>query len=202
MQDRPPAAAPTWSGRRQSRIVEAFRTTIAPLLLVVVTPPAVVLLWITCTYLDGSLLGLLSAEGVATVVRRFPRPTWAAVEIILVFATFELALLQILPGRNYEGPVTPTGHRPRYKLNGIAAWFITHAAFFAGSYGLGWFSPSIIFDHFGELLITLCASGFALSWLLYWKGVCAPSTPNTGASNNLIMDYFWGVELHPSVLGV
>jgi 7-dehydrocholesterol reductase len=194
--------APTWVGKRQSRAAEMFRTTLAPLLLVMVTPGAVILLYITCTYLDGSLLRLLTRDGLATIVQRFPHPSWAAAKIILVFATFELALLQLLPGETYEGPVTPTGHRPRYKLNAMAAWFITHAAFFGASYGLGWFSPGIVYEHLGELLITLCVACFVLCWGLYFKGIYAPSTSDSGTSGSVILDYFQGVELHPAVLGV
>ena len=195
MSSKASSLAPTWAGRRKSRIAELLRTTVAPLLLVIVTPPAVVLFWIACTYLDGSLLRLLSAEGLAAIGQHFPVPSWAAARIIVVFAAFELGLLTLLPGKIYEGPVTPTGHRPRYKLNGIAAWLVTHAAFFGASYGLGWFSPAIVFDHFGELLITLSASCFLFCWFLYFKGIHAPSTPDAGASGNVIMDYFWGVEL-------
>ncbi|HEX4339719.1 MAG TPA: hypothetical protein VH062_27615 [Polyangiaceae bacterium] len=202
MQTEDREAAPTWSGKRQSRLAETFRRTIAPLSLVLVTPAAVMLLWITCTYLDGSLLRLLTADGLSTVVHRFPHPTWVAVKIILVFAGFELLLLQLLPGRIHEGPVTPTGHRPRYKLNAVTAWVITHAAFFGASFGLGWFSPGIVYEHLGELLITLCAAIFVLCWVLYFKGIYAPSTSDAGSSGNVVLDYFWGVELHPAVFGV
>src|SRR3954468_6854008 len=110
MTDKRSSPVSTWAGRRQSRTGELLRTTVGPLLLVILTPPAVVLFWIACTYLDGSLLRLLSAEGLAAVVHHFPRPTWTAVEIILVFAAFELCLLKLLPGKTYDGPVTPTGH--------------------------------------------------------------------------------------------
>lgn len=202
MIDKAPSLVPTWAGRSQSRFAELVRTTIGPLLLVLVTPPAAVLLWIACTYLDGSLLRLLSAEGLAAVVQHFPRPTLAAASIILVFAAFELCLLKLLPGKDYDGPVTPTGHQPRYKLNGVLAWLVSHAAFFGASYGLGWFSPAIVFDHFGELLITLSASCLLFCWFLYFKGIHAPSTPDAGTSGNVIMDYYWGVELHPTIFGV
>lgn len=202
MQNETRPAVLTWVGQRRSRAAEVFRTTVAPALLVLVTPAAVILLWLTCTYLDGSLLRLLTADGVSTIVHHFPLPSWMAVKVIVIFSAFELALLELLPGKIHEGPVTPTGHRPRYKLNAMPAWFITHAAFFGASYGLGWFSPGIVYEHLGELLVTLCAACFVLCWLLYFKGVYAPSTTDAGTSGNPILDYFWGVELHPAVLGV
>jgi 7-dehydrocholesterol reductase len=202
MHDELVTSAPTWSGSRGSRAVEAFRRTLSPLLLVLVTPAAVLLLWIACTYLDGSVRALFTAHGVSVIVHRFPRPSWAAAEIILVFWTFELLLLRLLPGRVHEGPVTPTGSRPRYKVNAVPAWLVTHAAFFIASYGLGWFSPGIVYEHLGELLVTLCIGCFFLCWLLYLKGIYAPSTSDAGTSGNVAFDYFWGVELHPSVFGV
>jgi 7-dehydrocholesterol reductase len=175
---------------------------VAPLVLVLVTPPSVLLLWITNTYLDASLSRLLTIDGLATVVRRFPSPTWIAAEILAVFFLFELVLLRFLPGKPHQGPVTPTGQRPVYRLNGVPAWFFTHAAFFAASYGFAWFSPGIVYEHLGELLVTLCVSSFLLCWLLYFKGIHAPSTSDAGSSGNIVLDYFWGVELHPSVFGV
>src|SRR5262249_40095776 len=91
--------------------------------------------------------------------------------------------------------------RPRYRLNGVPAWLVTHACFVGAGYGLGWFSPGIVYEHFGELLSTLCVSSFLLCWLLYFKGIHAPSTRDAGAPANPISDHFWGVELHPSVFG-
>ena len=194
--------APTWSGKSESRAVEVLRRSVVPVLLVAGTPPAEILLWIACTYLDGSLLALASREGLAAVRDHFPAPTLRAAAAVLVFAAFEALLLRALPGRVHEGPITPTGNRPRYKLNGVLAWFVTMAAFFGASLGLGWFSPGIVFDHFGEILVTLCSTCFVFCWFLYWKGLHHPSTTDAGSSGNVAMDYFWGVELHPSILGV
>ena len=47
------------------------------------------------------------------------------------------------------------GNRPRYKLNGVAAFVVTHALFYAAAYPLGLFSPTIVYDHFGAILVTL-----------------------------------------------
>src|SRR5262252_1580962 len=158
----------------RARAIALFRTTIAPLLLLVVTPPAVLLLWVTNTRLDGSLSRLLTTDGLGRAIHGFPAPTWAAAKIILVFLAFEIVLLRILPGRTHEGPVTPTGQRPRYRLNGVPAWLVTHACFVGAGYGLGWFSPGIVYEHFGELLSSLCVSSFLFCWLLYFKGIHAP----------------------------
>lgn len=182
--------------------MELLRTTVTPLVLLFITPPTVILFWIACTYLDGSLRRLASAAGIAAITHHFPRPSLTAVVMVLSFVAVEIALLQLLPGRQHEGPITPSGVRPRYRLNGLAAWIATHAAYFGASYGLGLFAPSIVYDHFGELLITLCPVCFLVCLCLYIKGRHAPSTPDAGSSGHAIMDYFWGVELHPSIAGL
>src|SRR5689334_17631034 len=79
------------AAQTDKRDVDFFRTVIAPLSLLVTTPAVVIVLWIVCTYLDGSVLRLLGRQGLATFVREFPRPSWAAAEIVLVFVSFEAA---------------------------------------------------------------------------------------------------------------
>ncbi|MFC4911827.1 hypothetical protein [Actinomadura gamaensis] len=193
---------PAWTGSLESRRAEFLRGFLWPLALVVLTPPTVVVLWETCRYLGGSLWRLTTADGWDVIGDHFPAPTWTAAGIIVGFLAFEALLLRFLPGRHDHGPVTPAGQRPRYRLNGVAAWAVTHAAFLAGSYGLHWFSPGVLYARFGELLITMCASCLVLCWLLYLKGRYAPSSADAGANRTLVMDYFWGVELHPSVFGI
>jgi 7-dehydrocholesterol reductase len=102
----------------------------------------------------------------------------------------------------HEGPITPKGNRPRYKLNGIPAFLITHAAFYLASWQLGWFSPGIVYDHFGSILATLCVFSLIFCLFLYFKGAYFPSTTDSGRSGNFIWDYYWGVELHPQIAGV
>jgi 7-dehydrocholesterol reductase len=194
----------TWAAAGDTRIAELVRTTLGPLALMVVTPIAAILFWIVCTFapFDGSLLPLLSVEGWRAVVAHIPAPSPAAVEIILLFAVVEAVLLQWLPGTRYEGPVTPAGNRPVYKLNGVAAWFVTHALFFGCSYGLGWFNAGIVWDHFGSILATLVPFALAFCLFLYFKGRYRPTTQDRSVSGNFIWDYYWGVELHPTLFAV
>ena len=46
----------------------------------------------------------------------WPRPTATAWKIIVCYAAFEAALQLLLPGKRVEGPISPTGHRPVYKV--------------------------------------------------------------------------------------
>src|SRR5690606_21071920 len=121
--------------------------------------------------------------------------------ILGVFAATQLALLRFLPGQSFEGPITPQGNRPSYRNNGLAAFLTTMALFLGGSLGLGLFSATIIYDHFGELIGALNVLSLVLCLALYLKGRFAPSTSDAGTSGKAIFDYYWGVEPYPTVLG-
>jgi 7-dehydrocholesterol reductase len=181
--------------------VERFRTTIFPLFLMLVTPLVIGLVWITCTHYDGSIFAFLRGASLDDVVRDWPRPSLVAAKIIGAFAVLEAVLLVVLPGKTHLGPVTPAGNRPRYKLNGIAAYVATHVILYVAAYHLHWFSPSIVYDNFGSILTTLTLFALAFCLFLYFKGSFFPSSTDAGRSGNFIWDYYWGVELHPSVLG-
>jgi 7-dehydrocholesterol reductase len=197
-----PAKLTTWAGESAHPAARFVRTTLGPLLLMIVTPPAAIVFWIVCTHLGGSLSALLTAGGLRTAAAHFPWPTWSAAAIIAVFLAVELALLAGLPGKIYEGPLSPTGARPRYKLNGVAAFFVTLMLFEGASRGAHLFSPGIVWDHFGAILSTIIVFALFFCLLLYWKGKNRPSTGDSSSSGNFIFDYYWGTELHPSVLGV
>lgn len=192
----------TWAGRSENATIRFFRTTLAPLFLMLVTPPAAIVFWIVCTHLDGSLLRLLSEEGLRTATAHFPLPTLKAAAIIAVFLVVELALLKGLPGKTFEGPLSPTGARPVYKLNGVAAFFVSLALFLGGAYGARLYSAGIVWDHFGAILATIIVFALFFCLVLYFKGIHRPSTGDSSSSGNFIFDYYWGTELHPSILGV
>ncbi len=202
MTPRSEADLTTWAGRGDHPSVRFVRMTLGPLALMLVTPPAAIVFWIVCTYLDGSILRLFTAEGLRTALARFPWPTWQAAAILAVFLGVELLLLVALPGKTYEGPLSPTGARPRYKLNGVPAFLVTLALFFGASYGLHLFKAGIVWDHFGAILSTVIVFALVFCGVLYWKGIHHPSTGDHSRTGNLVFDYYWGTELHPSVLGV
>jgi 7-dehydrocholesterol reductase len=194
----------TWAAGSDSRVVQYVRTTLGPLLLILFTPPAAILFWVVCTFepFNGSLSPLVTGSGWRALLAHWPWPSLEAGAIILVFAGVEVTLLVGLPGRIYEGPLTPMGVRPRYKLNGLPAWFITHALFFIASFGLHLFPAGIVWDYFGEILATLVLFALVFCLGLYFKGRYRPSTEDRSLSGNFIWDYYWGVELHPTLLGV
>ncbi len=194
----------TWAAGSDSPVVQFVRTTLGPLFIILFTPPAAIIFWIVCTFkpFNGSLGPLLTKAGWRSVAAHWPWPSTSAVSIVLVFVLFEAILLQWLPGKIYEGPITPMGNRPRYKLNGVLAWFVTHALFLGCSFGLHLFKAGIIWDHFGEILATLSLFALIFCLFLYFKGRYWPSSEDHSVSGNFIWDYYWGVELHPTLFGI
>jgi 7-dehydrocholesterol reductase len=197
-----PRAPRTWTGRSTTRLGELVRTTLGPLVLMLITPPAAIAFYITCAHLDGELSRLVTREGLRAFVEHFPRPSLTAAAVIAAFVAFEALLLKVLPGREHFGPVTPMGNRPRYTLNGVASFVTTLVAFLVlSSPAVGAFPASIVYRHFGEILITLTVSAFVFCAFLYAKGRYAPSSSDAGTTGNPVFDFYWGVELFPTLFG-
>jgi 7-dehydrocholesterol reductase len=175
-------------------------THLMPFVLLVLCPPFAALLWVIITHYDGSVLAALSSPW-TQVVARIPWPSASAALLLLGWLAFQYALLRLLPGKTHLGPVTPRGNRPEYRQNGIAAFVVTHVAWFAAT-GLGLFSGTVVYDHFGELLVTASAFALVLCGWLYVKGLRFPSSTDAGGTGNFLWDFYWGTELHPRALGV
>lgn len=185
-----------------------FRQTFVPLFLIFACPPTVFLFWYTNTALDGSLtqLGELFAQnGIWTTIKSIWAPYFfgspLAWKILGIFAATELLLMRILPGKIYKGPITPAGNIPIYKANGPLAYGVTLLLFYLGAYHFQLFSPTILYDHFAELLGALNIFSLFFCLFLLLKGYWFPSSTDAGGSGNLIFDYYWGTELYPRILG-
>ncbi|APR81534.1 Delta(24(24(1)))-sterol reductase [Minicystis rosea] len=178
-----------------------LRRTVVPLLLMIACPPAVIVLWMITAHFDGSLELFLRTIDLPTFLRLFPRPTRTAALMLATFAALEWALLVMVPGDIHPGPITPAGNRPRYRRNGMSAYAVTHVLLATAAL-LGSFRLSAVYDELGSILVITNIAGLVLCGLLYWKGVHRPSSTDAGRSGNLIFDYFWGVELHPTAFGV
>jgi 7-dehydrocholesterol reductase len=190
------------------KCLHLFRHTLFPLFLILCCPPTVFLFWYTNTALDGSFTKLgeiFAQEGVWTTIKSIWAPYFfgsaTAWKIIGIFAVIELILMRILPGKPYKGPVTPGGNIPVYKANGLLAYASTLVLFFLGAYHFRFFSPTILYDHFPELLGALNFFSFLFCLFLLIKGYWFPSSSDAGSSGNLIFDYYWGTELYPRILG-
>lgn len=68
---------------------------------------------------DGSIFqtwDYLKQHGLQGFIELWPRPTATAWKIIACYGAFEAALQLLLPGKRVEGPISPTGNRPVYKV--------------------------------------------------------------------------------------
>ncbi|MDR3442743.1 MAG: 7-dehydrocholesterol reductase [Legionella sp.] len=185
-----------------------IRNTLGPLLLILSCPIFVMLMWYTNTELKGSLSALwnlIVQDGFLQTVYTIWQPHFfgsaIAWKMIAVFSVFELALMRLLPGKKFNGPITPKGNVPTYKENGPLAFVTTMAAFCVASFGLNLFSATILYDNLGSLLGALCLFSLIFCALLCLKGRFFPSTTDSGITNNIIFDYYWGTELYPQILG-
>lgn len=116
-------------------------------------------------------------EWVVYFFHHLPYPTLLAVKMMGMFALFETLLLRFVPGKIGYGPVSPMGDRPMYRLNGVPCFLITLAAFVLGSseFGYDLYHMGIVVENLGEIVMTSILSVKVLVFLLYLKGVYAPS---------------------------
>lgn len=194
--------------RTQPKEGGGFRRTLGPILLILICPPAVILFWYTNVALNGSfnaLWSLIYQNGLINTLVDVWGPiflgTPQAWGIIGVFAAFQLVLMKAAPGKKWTGPITPNGNIPLYKANGVFSFFTTLILFYLGAYQFNWFSPTIIYDHFGGILGALNIFSLIFCLFLYFKGRFAPSSSDASTTGNFIFDYYWGTELYPRILG-
>ena len=120
------------------------------------------------------------------------------------YSIFELLLLKFVPGPIFLGPVTPEGNRPEYKENGTRCFIITAFVFLAltmkdsPSY---LFPASFVYDNFGEVISACNVLSLTICLFLNIKGRIAPTNTDV-YYENFIFSYYWGIELHPTILGV
>jgi 7-dehydrocholesterol reductase len=185
-----------------------LRQTLGPIFLIFACPPAVFLFWYTNVALGGSFtrLGeLFIQDGFLTTIKSIWMPYFfgsaLAWKILGIYVLTELLLMRFLPGKMFKGPITPAGNIPTYKANGLLAYTLTLALFFLGSYQFKLFSPTILYDHFPELLGALNIFSIFFCLFLLIKGYWFPSSTDSGSSGNIVFDYYWGTELYPRLFG-
>jgi 7-dehydrocholesterol reductase len=184
------------------------RNLIGPLFLILSCPVFVMLMWYTNTELNGSLSALwslMSQQGLIQTIYQVWAPFFwgsaTAWKIIFCFTLFQLALMRLLPGKIFEGPITPKGNIPVYKENGALAFITTMAVFCLATFGLNLFPATILYDNLGAIFGALNLFSLIFCVFLYIKGRFFPSTTDSGITNNILFDYYWGTELYPQVLG-
>ncbi|XP_061370942.1 7-dehydrocholesterol reductase-like [Gastrolobium bilobum] len=99
-------------------------------------------------------------------------------------------LLSCINSIGVEGPISPTGNRPVYKANGVAAYLVTLITYLA-LWWFGIFNPTIVYDHLGEIYSALIFGSFVFCIFLYIKVHLPPSSTDSGSSGNIIIDFYW-----------
>lgn len=181
--------------------ISAFRRWVVPSAVVFLTPPGVLTVWMILAHFDGSVARFAAEIDGASFLALLPRPSAYAAAIIVGWITFQALLLRLVPGPEHLGPVTPTGRRPPYRLNGVAAWVISHGIV-VGTWLAGLWSASRVYNALGEILVTLNLAALVVCALLYLKGRTYPSSTDAVYTGYFFFDFFQGIELHPTLFGV
>lgn len=175
------------------------------LILMVFTPIFCLTFWYTCYYHQGSLLELYndyqSSEFTEFLGRLWPTPFDPFVcKMIFSYMSFELALMKLIPGKLFVANPTSSGHIPVYKANGFQCYILTICMLFY-LYIFNIFNPAIIYDNMGKFLSSMNLFADLLCVFLTFKGLYSPSTQDNGTTGNILVDFFWGTELYPNILG-
>jgi 7-dehydrocholesterol reductase len=129
---------------------------------------------------------------------------WPSAIIILSFLTYTILMTLLLPGEEYKGPITDTGHVPIYRNNGFSYYLVSLILFALLTLflKLNNHSPTYIYDHWEEFLSTVSTFAFLLCFLVMIKGKYMPSTADHRSSSNWLTDFYRGVELYPRIFNI
>lgn len=108
--------------------------------------------------------------------------------------------MRAAPGFWHQGPVSPSGHRPMYLDNAFQHFCIALVGFIGGA-ALGFWELSVFMDHYRDIVIFMNGASLVFCLFLYFKGIYAPSTADNSTTGNFFVDYYWGTELYPRILG-
>lgn len=76
-------------------------------------------MWYINEAFKGDVVAFLrqaQAEGLPFLISSYPRPGWTGLTYIVIFGVIEALFQLYLPGKMYNGPVTPMGNVPVYKV--------------------------------------------------------------------------------------
>lgn len=187
----------------RSSSVSSF-TNLCCLSILIATPLLVIYFYLSAFYNSASLWGVWNQAipfvypSVSTLLLFFG---WILFQVALYLVPDRLhRLVPGYQGGRLEGAVTPAGNRLPYSINGLQAWLISNSAFLVGAFYFEWFSPTILFERWGELLWIVNICGFLLALFVYIKAYRFPSFPEDRKfSGNGLYDFYMGIELNPRI---
>ncbi|CAA6671151.1 unnamed protein product [Spirodela intermedia] len=159
-------------GTAEKSTVHSMVVTLASMIsLLTLCPPFVILLWYTMVHADGSIA--LSWE-------YFKQHGFQGLKTIWPLPSLTAWKLSSL------------------MANGMQAYVVTLVTYLS-LWWFGIFNPAIVYDHLGEIYSALIVGSFVFCILLHIKGYLVPSSTDSGSSGNLIIDFYWGMELYPRI---
>jgi 7-dehydrocholesterol reductase len=189
-----------------------FSEVLVPLFLVLIIPTLTFVIRFICVRFNGSTLAFvkwmrtteLNNSLTQIFLSQFVFSKFAF-GVVLGFLAWAILMTKLLPGTTYQGPITLNGNRPSYKDNGLLYHVVTTIAFYCVAFylessGLG--SVGMIYDRYDEILTALNTVGGLFCLVLYFKGIYWPTSTDNSTSGSVILDYYWGTELHPRMFGV
>lgn len=152
--------------------------------------------WAACDSFNGDLLKTL--RNLSNFKAFLPYPSLRGFLLYGGWVAFQGLLYQFLPSELSKGQTTPAGFILSYKTNGLRAWFLSHAIFFYAAIRYNLFSPTIIYDNWGSILIAANVYAWILAGFVYAKAHLFPSHPaDRKFSGSWLYDFYMGVEFNP-----
>eukprot|EP00386_Alphamonas_edax_P015307 GDKI01046786.1.p1 GENE.GDKI01046786.1~~GDKI01046786.1.p1 ORF type:complete len:498 (+),score=124.63 GDKI01046786.1:105-1496(+) len=180
------------------------REVIGPLMIMLSVPNFAIFQWWVIHKQKGDLslaLNTLQQQGFGAFLNDYPSAfdpiAW---KILGVFMGFALLLTRLIPCKMFIGPPSPTGYRNKYHENGTAYYILMNVLFLAG-WKAGMYEGGVLYTHMGHILSALNVFAPVFVLFLYLKGKYFPSSKDCGSNGNFVIDFYWGTELYPNVLG-
>jgi 7-dehydrocholesterol reductase len=189
-----------------------YRDTLGPIMLMMLTPCFSIIFFHVCANMNGDFYtffkelvfgfgGTNYKNVISTLYSIWPNPldeeTWT---FLLSFMIYELLIMKIVPGNEFVATMTSTGHRPIYKANGLACYFITLFTVIIMQV-CNVYNFARVYDKFGNILSSLNVFAWVFCLMLLIKGHFVPSSTDHGTTGNIIIDFYWGMELYPRIFG-
>jgi 7-dehydrocholesterol reductase len=168
---------------------------------VLICPVLVIVIQIALQNFQGSLADALAAlydmGPLDFAVEYAPRFDLHATLMYAAWVLLQVALYAFLPSAPAYGQRTPAGHLLPYRVNGLNAWILCHAAVFTAVY-LGVLDPAIIAKNWNGLIVAFNMYGYFLPAMAYVKAHLWPThADDVKFSGSMIYDYYMGIELNP-----
>jgi len=187
-----------------------FRSIIGPACVVFGFPVIIILVIFCITDCNGSLITLATSLYQHTqagtlfsdVFWPFLRVNVPSIAFLAIFIVFEALMTAFLPGESYLGPLSEGGVRPRYKKNGPLALGLTFSIF-ALALWAGVIPMDFMVANIKPLLGACDIFTYLFCAFLYVKGRWFPDngTVDCKGTGNVIFDYYFGIELYPTIRG-